>query len=228
MYALRKWQLNCRGEKVIARGRCYGNPKFHEGCFIHTSAVMKAELSEEMERIVLTTRSGSHYGLSFGEIDESEKALTGEAAEALGLSLDMEKCLNLWQQDRERKREYLAEILNPCEMYVKLDGELMAEEAFYQTVQGEIIEVEIGRHVGMFTDSVIVGGSGWNRREYSCEWRYMICGSRISVYFWDGRLDVVRIFHEGPDFVAGDSGREILCRRNEITAVERLGDQSPC
>ena len=224
MYELKKWQLNCRGEKVIARGRCYGNPKFHEGCFIHTSPVMKAELSEE--KIVLTTRSGSHYELSFGEIDESEKELTGEAAEALGLSLDMERCLSLWQQARERKREYLAEILNPSEMYIKLDGELMAEEAFYRTGQGEIIELIIRRHMGMFTDSVIVGGLEWNRRECSCEWRYMICGSGISVYFWNGQLDVVRIFHEGPDFVAGDLGREILCRRNEITAVERLGDES--
>ncbi|MCI8661052.1 MAG: hypothetical protein HFG54_12560 [Lachnospiraceae bacterium] len=221
MYELKKWQLSCRGEKVVGKGRCYGNPKFCEGCFIHTSAVVEAKLSEDRDRIFLTTRSGNQYVLFLGEMDEGAKEITWEGAKVLGLSLDRERCLSLLQQAQQERREYLEGILKPCEMYVKLNGALMTAEAYYRTEQGELLELEAGCHVGMFTDSVLVGGFGWNQKKCSCEWRYMICGSGISCYFWDGELDAVRIFNEGQDFIAEDSGRKILCKEKEITVLNR-------
>ncbi len=55
-----------------------------------------------------------------------------------------------------------------------------------------------------------------------------IDGSHISCYQWNGLLDAVRIFNEGKDFVLEDSGREVLCKSNELTTVTLQGMHTEC
>lgn len=223
MFELKKWKLDTHGPSVKAVGKCYGNPRFPKGYYIRTSSVITADISNEPEQIILTTYSGSHYSLSFGEIDEEAYKSTGECAKVLGLELDMERCLCLRQQEVKRTIERLEGVLEPREMYAGIDESLKIYEAYYRPEQGEITKVAAVCHTGMFTDSVIVGGC--TRRPYPCEWRYMIDGRRICCYVWEGQLDAVRIFNEGRDFHMEDGKRDILCKGNEITFVKRQGGQ---
>ena len=239
MFELKRWKLDsCTGTlqegdreaaaAVIARGKCYGNPRFPEGRSIHTSAVVKAELSMESEQIILTTYSGSQYRLDFGEMDGEVYESTRKNAVCLGLETAVERCFRLWQQKQERTRKWLSGLLRPCELYVKINGNLRVEEAFYRTEQGEVVKAAAGCHIGMFMDSVIVGDWEGIPGKYPYGWRYMIDGSRISCYQWNGLLDAVRIFNEGKDFVLEDSGREVLCKSNELTTVISQGMHTEC
>lgn len=223
MFELRKWKWDVCGKRnrVVARGKCYGNPCFPEGHYIRTSAIAKAELSRDSDRVILTTHSGNCYGLDFGEIDEEVYESTREKAKILGIDLDVERCLELLHQAQQRTIERLEGILEPCELYVKINECLMTEEAYCRTEQGEIVSVPVDFHVGMFTDSVIVGDYGWRSEKYPFEWRYMIDGSRISCYFWDEWLEAVKIFCEGDGVTVENFGRESFCKGHEITVIKR-------
>lgn len=222
MFALKKWKLDDYGDQVIARGKCYGNPRFPEGRYIHTSAIVKTEISKESEQLILTTYSGSSYRLDYAELDEEAYESTKESVKYLGTDLDLERCLWLRQQEQKKTMVWLEGILDPCELYVKINQYLKVDEAYYRTEQGEIVKMEAGCHTGMFVDSVLVGDYGRWPPKYPCNWRYMIDGGRISCYLWDGPLDAVKILSEEKDFVIEDSGREVPCKRNEICVLERL------
>ncbi len=222
MFELKKWKLEKTGKQIIGWGRCYGNPRFSEGCYIRTSYIAKAEILEEQEQILLTTYSGSRYALPFAGFDEEQWETTAELVKALGLELDSRRCVQLKEQAEEGKKKWLEDLLQPCEIYVKIDESLMAQEVYYRTEQGEIIKMAAGCHTGMFIDSVLIGYGGFFRK-CPCGWRYMIDGGgRITCYFWDGSLDAVRIHNEGRDFIVENGGREILCKGNEITVIERV------
>ncbi len=91
MFELKKWKLDKSGKGIIARGKCYGNYRFPEGRSVHTSCVVKAEVLEEREQILLTTYSGSHYALCFTEFDEAAWETTAKLIKELGLNLDNKK-----------------------------------------------------------------------------------------------------------------------------------------
>ena len=44
MYRLGNWFLEVWGDEVVGRGDCYENPRFSEGHFIHTSAVLEIKI----------------------------------------------------------------------------------------------------------------------------------------------------------------------------------------
>lgn len=215
-FTLKRWKLDSFKEKIIAWGNCYGNPEFFKGCYIYTSAIEKAEISEALKRIIVTTHSGNQYALDFAEIDETAYESTKEKAKALGLCLD-------WQQAQKRTRKQLEEILRPCEMYVKINESLMTEAAYYRTRKNEIVKVAVRCSCGMFTDSVLVEKYDWHSMECFGGWRYLILdwGRRISSYFWNEELEALKVFNEGNDFMIEDFGREILCNKKELTTIKR-------
>lgn len=222
MFELKNWKLDWREEQIVGRGRCYGNPRFPEGSYIHTSHIVKAEVLPERERILLITHSGSHYALDFGGFDEESWETTAELFKVLGLDFNRNRCEELKEEAEKRKKKGLEDVLRPRELYVRVRDSLMAEEAYYRTEQGEIVKMTVGCHVGMFTNSVIIGGCSDFLRGYPCGWRYLIDGGRrITCYFWDGPLDAVQVFNEGGDFVAENGGTELLCKEDEMTEIKR-------
>lgn len=47
-------------------------------------------------------------------------------------------------------------------------------------------------------------------------------GRRIFSYFWNDRLEAVKVLNDEEDFVIEHFGKEILCSKNEITTIERV------
>lgn len=90
---------------VVARGTCYGNPRFPEGRRVRTSKIVKADIREGAEQLILTTYSGSQYGLDFGEMDGEAYESTRESAKCLGIEPDVERCLWLWRQKQGSERD---------------------------------------------------------------------------------------------------------------------------
>ena len=86
MYKLKKWHFELWGKnKAIAWGFVCGNPRFLQGTFIGTSTIREISFDEDEEQIVLKTKSGSHYVLSYSELNMDELENTRACSDALNI-----------------------------------------------------------------------------------------------------------------------------------------------
>lgn len=217
MYILRNWYLMMYDNVVMGFGNCFGNPKFPEGFHIHTSLVIKVENDSDKKELRLFTKSGSCYHLAYAEINDRLLGDTRIAMESFGVSLDAEECVEI-KREEEMRRHPFADILNCRELYVQMAGGDAAFKAYYKTADYKIIDVPIHVHVGMLTDSILIGG------EFAfCnfDWRFFPRGGEIECYHWTGELEAVRLENIGADFVYRGYSRDILCKHGEMIVVTR-------
>lgn len=214
MYRLKKWYLEQAGGGFIGYGDCYGNPRFFNGEFIHTSYVVKAEVEDEENRMKLFTFSGSCYVLDFADINEVCLESTKKVLESRGIAVGLQKCIALKKQKEEDTKKKLAEILKPNELYVVMTGGRGVSEAYFKTKDGAVVPVPAVVHISMVQDSIIVSKAGL------CDWRIFPSDISVEPYHWSDYLDAVRIENAGDDFVFRGSERVIPCRSGEITVIK--------
>lgn len=118
------------------------------------------------------------------------------------------------REEETQLQHQLAEILNCRELYVQMAGGNTAFKAYYKTVDGMIIDIPIHVHAGMFTDSILIGGS-------ECDWRFFPRCGEIECYHWTGELEAVRLENIGTDFVYRGYSRDILCKHGEMIVVTK-------
>lgn len=104
MYKLKKWHFELWGKnKAIAWGFVYGNPRFLQGTFISTSTIREISFDEDEEQIVLKTKSGSHYVLSYSELNMDALEHTRACSIALNISSStLDKMVECTARHRER------------------------------------------------------------------------------------------------------------------------------
>lgn len=217
MYRLGNWFLEVWGDEVVGRGDCYENPRFSEGHFIHTSAVLEIKINEEENWMKLFTYSGSCYVLDFADIAEYGAEGARRAFQSKGISFDIEKCVNLRNQRVEKLMQHLSGVLNPGSLYVRMAGGWSVWEAYFKAAENMVVPIEICRHVSSFScDSILV--TDWRNR--LCDWRIFPYGSGIEPYHWSDGLDTVSIENLGGDFTFKGSHKNILCKQGEITVMK--------
>lgn len=101
---------------------------------------------------------------------------------------------------------------------MQMAGGDAAFRAYYKSKDGMITAVPIVIHVGMFSDSVLIGG-GFALG--NCDWRYFPRGGEIECYHWAGELEAVRLENIGTDFVYRGYSRDILCKHGEMIVVTK-------
>lgn len=206
MAELKNWYLQEANGRIAGHGYVYQNPKFAHGTKIHTSAVKGIDVDDEHSIIILTTKSGNHYQLDFLEIDTAHREDTAKAIEKAEIFLDIDKCV-------EKRRRRIEAVLGPRELYVRMAGGWNAQEAYFMTMEREIVNIPVAFHSGDFSDSVLIGNG-------LCDWRFFPYGIRIECYHWSDGIDTVKLENLGlKDFIFRGSYRDILCRQGEITAV---------
>ncbi len=211
MYRMEYGYMERYGDTVVAWGEVYGNPKFEEGSFIHTSKVAKAQIENEVVHIF--TQSGSHYTMEIGEIRSNALECTRDALGTLGVVLDTARCQQIIQAKEEEVCKTASGLLKPGELYIRLSDVNIIRNAYFMDEKGKLIPASVRCHVGTFKDSMLV--SVWG----ACDFRYFP-EIDMEPYHWSDGLHAVKIHNIGEDFNFRGSSRRILCKRDTITTVE--------
>lgn len=206
MAELKNWYLQEANGRIAGHGYVYQSPKFAQGTKIHTSAVEGIDVDDEHSMVILTTKSGSRYHLDFVEIDKAHREDTAKAIEKAEIFLDIDKCV-------ESRRRRIEAVLAPRELFVRMAGGWNALEAYFETIEHEIVNIPVTFHSGDFSDSVLIGNE-------LCDWKFFPYGSRIECYHWSDGIATVKLENvSSKDFIFRGLYRDILCRQGEITAV---------
>lgn len=214
MFRLRNWYLKNVDNFMMGFGACYGNPRFQEGYFIHTSPVLNIELGERSLKIF--TESGSCYAAAFEDADGHALECTQRVFQTMGIQFDVEKCKMLKRRRTEAVKRYVSEAVYPDELYVKMAGGRDVKEAFFKKEDGSVVEIAVVRHESSFSNGSILV-TDWENG--LCDWRIFPLGDIVRPYHWSDGLYSVSIENIGDDFVFKGSSRDILCRHGTITRI---------
>lgn len=218
MFILKNWYLTTHKDRAIGYGNCFGNPKFPEGFYVHTSSICKGENDPEKSELRLFTKSGSCYHLPYAEINDAYSEDTRTASEILGISLDIGECAKRRREEEEGRKLRLADELACRELYVQMTGGDGAFRAYYKTADGAVIGIPILVHTGMFDDSVLIID-----RACGCDWRFFPLGTGIQCYHWADEPETVWLENLGADFVYKGASGDILCKHGEMIVVTKEG-----
>ena len=110
MYKLKNWHFELWGKnKAIAWGFVYDNPRFPQGTFISTSTIREISFDEDEGQIVLKTKSGSHYVLSYYELNVDALEHTRACSSVLNISAStLDKLVECTTGHRERLSNEIA------------------------------------------------------------------------------------------------------------------------
>lgn len=218
MFRLTNWHLDIWGDVLMGFGNCFGNPKFSQGYWIHTSRVMEISADEEGRGLHIFTQSGSCYALDFADINETCIECTDRVLQGLGILFDAGKCLMLRQRRLTEMRERVSKILNPGQLYVQMAGGGNVCEAFFQSKEGQTERIPVVRHTSIMEngDSILV--TDWH--EGSCDWRIFPGEETVRPYHWSEGLTAVWIENVGADFVFAGLYGDIPCKSGEITVIK--------
>lgn len=216
MYTLTNWYISMYKDTCIARGIVSGHPKFSDGTLIHTSRVKQASADEEQACLLVHTKSGSQYRLSFADIALDCVENTLSCLQQLGISTDfLDRCEKICGDSEKAKMLELDSVLNSNELFLEMCG-VTSLLAYFKNETGELHKIQITMHSGMYQDSVLI--TDW----YSglVDFRYFP-NDCIKPYHWSDGLKAVKIKNSGwADIIFSGSHREIVCRSDEITVIE--------
>ena len=216
MYTLTNWYFSLHKDTCIAWGIVSGHPEFSDGTFIHTSRVRQASADEEQDCLLVHTKSGSQYRLSFAGIALDCMEDTRSCLRQLGISADfLDRCEKICADSEKAKMLESDSVLNPNELFLEMCG-VSALQAYFKDETGELHPIQILTHSGMFQDSILV--TDWHSG--LVDFRYFP-NDCIKPYHWSDGLKAVKIKNIGrADIIFSGSHREIVCRSGEITVIE--------
>ena len=207
--------MDVAGGYILGFGECYGNPRFCEGYYVHTSPVLNIEM--EGQNLKFFTRSGSCYAAALEDVAEQVLERTQKVIRMMGIQLDADQCRMLKQQRIEAVKRYVSEIIHSNELYVKMAGAWDVKEAFFKKEDGSVVDIAVVRHDSSFSeDSILV--TDW--KNGLCDWRIFPSFNSIKPYCWSEGLCSVKIENVGNDFVFRGSHGDILCEHGKITTVK--------
>lgn len=216
MYTLTNWHLSMNKDICIARGIVSGHPKFSDGTFIHTSRIKQVSIDEEQACLLVHTKSGSQYRLSFADIALDCIEKMPSYLHQLGISTDLlERCEKICADSKKAKMLELESVLNSNELFLEMCG-VTSLLAYFKDATGELHQIQITIHSGMYQDSVLI--TDWYNE--LVDFRYFP-NDCIKPYHWSDGLNAVKIKNSGrKDIIFLGSHREIVCRFGETTVIE--------
>lgn len=215
MFVLKNWYMITSEKYVLAYGYCFGNPKFSEGFFIHTSPVEKTEINLEKGHIICTTKSGSHYCMDFAELDMSYEKETKVAMGYLDISSEtFDKCISISQEKEQQLMEKLDKTMEKGDLFLSLVGVNACCAYFKDT---SLIKMNIGYHVGMFQDSVLI----CDLESYKADFRYFPYETAIEPYHTSEGIYRIVVLNDGGEVIFKGSSGEILLKKGKETIIER-------
>lgn len=223
MFRLRNWYLEDAGDFIRGFGECYGNPRFCEGYYIHTSRVQKIETEEQS--LKLFTKSGSCYVAAFKDANEHVLEHTQKALQLMGIPFDVEKCKMLMRQRTEDEKCQVSKAIYSSELYVKMAGGRSVLSAYFKMADSVVVEISVVRHESFYSDDSILV-TDW--KNGLCDWRIFPMGDIVRPYHWSDGLKAVSIENIGDDFIFKGSSRDILCKHGTITRItdkEYVGEE---
>lgn len=216
MYTLTNWHFSMYKDTCIAWGIVSGHSKFSDGTLIHTSRIKQVSVDEEQACLLVHTKSGSQYRLSFADIALDCIEDTRSRLHQLGISADLlDRCEKICADSEKAKMLESGSVLNSSELFLEMCG-VSALLAYFKDETGELHQIQITIHSGMYQDSVLI--TDWYNE--LVDFRYFP-NDCIKPYHWSDGLNAVKIKNSGrKDIIFSGSHREIVCRSGEITVIE--------
>lgn len=215
MFELKKWNMVMSGVYVMAQGYCFGNPKFSEGFYIHTSVIMKTKVDMEKGYIICITHSGSEYYLDFAEFDIRCREETKAVMEYLDIPLDVaDMCISKTIEKEQQLIKKLDKTMEKGDLFLSLIG-VNACSAYF--MYDSLVKMYIGYHTGMFQDSVLIR----DLESYKADFRYFPYVASIAPYHTSDAVNRIIIYNDGEEIMFEGSGKEILLKKGVDTIIER-------
>ena len=218
MVKLENWYLEeYDRKKGIAWGIVSGHDRLFDGAYIHTSRIEKLELHREEEELLMYTKSGNAYLLKWYAMDLEKKNSTRQILRQFGISDDFFlQCPALKAQSEKELLSVADRRLQNNELLLKT----AKNRAFFKDKQGDVREIPILIHTGMFQDSVLVRDC----EQGQVDFRYFpdgLLGTAITPYHWSNGLKAVLIENSSRyDISFIGTSRRILCRAGKVTRIE--------
>ena len=222
MIKLTQWYLtehllkDTKEKCYVAHGVVSGHPKLADGDFINTSIIEEIRLDSSNNCLIMLTHSKNEYMLLLADIDFDGFEKTRDYLEEFNVpTLSLRKCLKLHHEAEEDILSKVENVLQNNELYLQFYG-VFAQKAFFKNDAGEIREIRVTPHIGMFQDSYLI--TDFERGEV--DFRYFDSLNGIEPYHWSDGLKAVKIKNEGASDILFLADTSIACLRNKITTIE--------
>ncbi len=208
MFQLKSWE--------VLHGFCYGNvfgnPRFSDGTRIHTSSIMEVKVDEKNSQLVVRTKSNNFYHMKFQDINIFSEKETKDELKKWGIDgRIIDRCLQMQIKEELLYKEQLKSKIKPRELYVVTSG-VYPVKAYFLKEDGELVDVQISHHVGMFQDSILFCKHGVVDFRIFPNWN-------MEIYHWSDGLDSVLFENVGNDFKIQATNKRIPCKKHEIAVV---------
>ena len=216
MYRLLNWYFkNYPGIGMIAKGNVIDNPKFYNGEIIKTSKIEEIDLDDKNKEFTFITYSGSLYTAKYDDVNVEFIEYVEEGLKNFNIDKEkLEVFRNTYKLAKDKLMDYVSSILNPNELYIEMAG-VMAQKAFFMTNEKELKEIQIGIHLGMFQDSVLIT----DFKNNNVDFRFFFNAYEIRTYSWNEELKTIKIYNFGPDIIFSHEDKEVQVKRNELTVI---------
>lgn len=222
MIKLTQWYLtehllkDTKEKCYVAHGVVSGHPKLADGDFINTSIIEEIRLDSSNNCLIMLTHSKNEYMLLLADIDFDGFEKTRDYLEEFNVpTLSLRKCLKLHHEAEEDILSKVENVLQNNELYLQFYG-VFAQKAFFKNDAGEIREIRVTPHIGMFQDSYLI--TDFERGEV--DFRYFDSLNGIEPYHWSDGLKALRIDNAGQENITFLSGDNLVCKSGEITLIE--------
>lgn len=200
-----------------AHGVVSGHPRLEDGIDITTSKVEHIKPDAENDKLIMHTYSGNEYELLLADIQIMRFEETSGFLLQFGISaLDKEQCKHLAKQAQVRLQDKVSSVLNNNELYLQLMG-VFVQKAFFKNHSGEVRELSIKCHSGMFQDSYLICGGKYCEVDFRYFDRFM----EIEPYCWSENVEAVRIENIGDTPITCKLKEQIACPIGKITWIQR-------
>lgn len=200
-----------------AHGVVSGHPRLEDGIDITTSKVEHIKPDAENDRLIMHTYSGNEYELLLADIQIMHFEETSGFLLQFGISaLDKEQCKHLAKQAQVRLQDKVSSLLNNNELYLQLMG-VFVQKAFFKNHSGEVRELSIKCHSGMFQDSYLI----CDGKYCEVDFRYFDRFMEIEPYCWSENVEAVRIENVGDTPITCKLKEQIACPIGKITWIQR-------
>ena len=200
-----------------AHGIVLGHPKLQEGIDIHTSVIKTIKLDNENNCLIMRTRSGSEYELSFASISFETFDETQACLETFNIDkLSLEQCEEL---HKEEEKQFLSKVeasIKSNELYLGIIG-MYVQKAYFKNNTGTIRELHVKPHIGMLQDSYLI--TDWKKGEV--DFRYFDKFDGIEPYHWSDGLEAILIDNMGTSNIKFfGTDKTIICQSG-VTRIEK-------
>lgn len=220
MISLRDWWIQkgfAEGEdRYIAHGIVSGHPKLRDGINITTSVIEEMKFDETNNRVIFLTHSKNEYFIELSTICFNCFEETASYLNEWNITIpSKEECIKLAEEFKKKELKELSGVLKDNELYLKISGAYV-QKAFWK--KGEIREINISAHIGMFQDSYLI--TDWEKGEV--DFRYFDGWLSMRPYHYSDGLETILVDNIGSSDVTFDAGAEsITCKAGELTRIEK-------